>query len=904
MNSSHCPDPAHDILRYDYQPLSPFFAPQTVAVIGATERPGSVGRTVLWNLMSSTFGGTIFPVHPTRTNVLGIKAYPAIGEISEHIDLAIIAIPAQGVPEIIDQCGIAGVKGVIILSAGFREIGAAGIALEEAVLASARRNQVRILGPNCLGLMCPTSGLNATFAGTMARPGSVGFISQSGALCTSILDWSLRENVGFSAFVSIGSMLDVDWGDLIYYLGDDPATRSIVIYMETIGNARSFLSAAREVALSKPIIVIKSGRTQLAAQAAASHTGALAGSDEVLNAAFRRCGVLRVDTIDELFNLAEVLGKQPRPRGKRLTILTNAGGPGVLATDALIRSGGELATLSPETVTQLDTLLPTHWSRQNPIDILGDATPERYGAALDVLVQEANSDGLLVVLTPQAMTDPTATAAQLQARAIHWQDKPLLASWMGTEAVAAGEAKLNQSSVFTLPYPDAAAQIFTRMTQYSDNLRALYETPSLTTAPATHPAAITDLLTRARAENRLLLSEWESKQLLHAYGVPTVATELATSADEAVALAERIGYPVVVKLHSHTITHKTDVGGVKLNLPNGAAVRAAYEAIMAIGQPGDCLGVTVQPMVMRTGYELIIGSSVDAQFGPVLLFGSGGQLVEVYRDRALGLPPLNTTLARRLMEQTQVYKALKGVRGQASIDLAALEQLLVRFSQLVVAYPEIKEIEINPLLASAEQLLALDARVVLYGPEVTDEQLPKPAIRPYPDQYVRPWTLPDGLAATIRPIRPEDEPLIVAFHQTLSEESIYFRYFHLIKLQARVAHDRLTRICFIDYDQEMALVAEHLEPETNERTILGVARLSRLHGLNEAEFGLLINDRYQGRGLGSELLRSLINIAQAEGLTRISADILPQNRAMQYLCQKLGFTVQRDRGEVRAYYDL
>ncbi|MEM9907922.1 MAG: acetate--CoA ligase family protein, partial [Cyanobacteria bacterium P01_D01_bin.44] len=638
LNSSHCPDPAHDILRYDYQPLSPFFAPQTVAVIGATERPGSVGRTVLWNLMSSTFGGTIFPVHPTRANVLGIKAYPAIGEIAEHIDLAIIAIPAQGVPEVIDQCGIAGVKGVIILSAGFREIGVAGIALEEAVLASARRNQVRILGPNCLGLMCPTSGLNATFAGTMARPGSVGFISQSGALCTSILDWSLRENVGFSAFVSIGSMLDVNWGDLIYYLGDDPATRSIVIYMETIGNARSFLSAAREVALSKPIIVIKSGRTQLAAQAAASHTGALAGSDEVLDAAFRRCGVLRVDTIDELFNLAEVLGKQPRPRGKRLTILTNAGGPGVLATDALIRSGGELATLSPGTVNTLDTLLPTHWSRQNPIDILGDATPERYGAALDVLAQDGNSDGLLVVLTPQAMTEPTATAAQLQARAPHWKDKPLLASWMGTEAVAEGEAKLNQGSIFTLPYPDAAAQIFTLMARYSDNLHALYETPSLTTNPDANMPLVTDLLARARAANRLLLSEWESKQLLQAYGVPTVETELATSADEAVAIAQQIGYPVVLKLHSHTITHKTDVGGVKLNLPNEGAVRAAYGSIMTIGQPGDCLGVTVQPMVARTGYELIVGSSVDAQFGPVLLFGSGGQLVEVYRDRALGLP--------------------------------------------------------------------------------------------------------------------------------------------------------------------------------------------------------------------------------------------------------------------------
>ena len=897
-------DPAHDILRCDRQPLTPLFAPQTIAVIGATERPGSVGRTLLWNLISNPFGGTVFPVHPTRVSVLGIKTYATIGAAPEAVDLAIIAVPAQKVPEIIDECGVAGVKGIIILSAGFREIGAAGIALEQAVWTAAQRRRVRVLGPNCLGLMRPTNGLNATFAGAMARPGNVGFISQSGALCTSILDWSLRENVGFSAFVSIGSMLDVDWGDLIDYLGDDPATRSIVIYMETIGNARSFLSAAREVALSKPIIVIKSGRTQVAAQAAASHTGALAESDEVLNAAFRRCGVLRVNTIDELFNLAEVLGKQPRPQGKRLTILTNAGGPGVLATDALIRGGGELAPLVPETLNALDAVLPPYWSRQNPIDILGDAPPERYGAALDVLAQDPNSDGLLVILTPQAMTQPTATAAQLQARAQQWRDKPLLASWMGTETVAEGEAQLNQSSIFTLPFPDAAAQVFTLMAQYSDNLRALYETPCLATTLAFDPAPITDLLASARAANRRLLSEWESKQLLKAYGIPTVETELATSADEAVAIAHRIGYPVVLKLHSHTITHKTDVGGVKLNLPDEAAVRAAYEAIAAIGQPGDSLGATVQPMAAQTGYELILGSSVDAQFGPVLLFGSGGRLVEVYRDRALGLPPLNTTLARRLMEQTQIYTALKGVRGENSVDLAALEQLLVRFSQLVVEYPEIKEIEINPLLAAPHRLLALDARVVLHGPEVTPERLPKPAIRPYPSQYIKPWTLGNGLEVTIRPIRPEDEPLIVDFHQTLSEESIYFRYFHLIKLQARVTHERLTRICFIDYEREMALVAEHWDRESSERSILGVARLSRLHGRNEAEFGLLINDRYQNQGLGTELLRSLVAIGQAEALKRISATILAENRAMQHLCEKLGFTLQRHLGEVQAYLDL
>ncbi len=561
-----------------------------------------------------------------------------------------------------------------------------------------------------------------------------------------------------------------------------------------------------------------------------------------------------------------------------------------------------MAPLSPETLAQLDQLLPPHWSRQNPIDILGDATPERYGAALDVLAQDPHSDGLLVILTPQAMTDPTATAAQLQSRTEHWKDKPLLASWMGMEAVAAGEAQLNQSGIFTLPYPDAAAQVFTLMAKYSDNLRALYETPSLAKVSAVDAIPIDRLLNQARREHRLLLSEWESKQLLQSYGIPTIATHLAQSADEAVAIAQTLGYPVVLKLHSHTITHKTDVGGVQLNLPDEQAVRSAYDGIQAIGQPGDVLGVTVQPMVTQQGYELIIGSSVDPQFGPVLLFGSGGQLVEVYRDRALGLPPLNTTLARRLMERTQIYKALQGVRGQSSVDLAALEQLLVRFSQLVVEYPEIKEIEINPLLASADQLLALDARVVLHGPEITREQLPKSAIRPYPSQYIQPWTLRNGTPVTIRPIRPEDEPLVVTFHQTLSEESVYFRYFHLINLQARIAHERLTRICFIDYDQEMALVAEYVDPTTEERRILGVARLSRLHGQNAAEFGMLVNDRHQGQGLGTELLRSLLHIGRAEGLAQISATILSDNRVMQHLCEKLGFRLQRRGSEVQAVY--
>ncbi|WP_427159383.1 bifunctional acetate--CoA ligase family protein/GNAT family N-acetyltransferase [Aliinostoc sp. HNIBRCY26] len=908
-------DRAYDILQAEkVNPLHAIFAPQSVAVIGASEKAGSVGRTILWNLISSPFGGTVFPVNPKRHSVLGIKAYPSIAEIPEQIDLAVIATPAPTVPSVIAECVDAGVKGAIIISAGFKEAGAEGIALEQEILTQARRGRIRIIGPNCLGVMSPQSGLNATFASAMARSGNVGFLSQSGALCTAILDWSVRENVGFSAFVSIGSMLDVGWGDLIYYLGDDPQTKSIVIYMESIGDARSFISAAREVALTKPIIVIKAGRTAAAAKAAASHTGALAGSDAVLDAAFRRCGVLRVNSISDLFDMAEVLAKQPRPQGPRLTILTNAGGPGVLATDALIETGGELAAISPEVIESLNKILPQHWSHNNPIDILGDADPQRYTQALEIAAKDPNSDGLLVILTPQAMTDPTQTAEQLKPYA-QIPGKPILASWMGGADVAEGEIMLNRQRIPTYPYPDTAARVFSYMWQSSYNLRGIYETPVLPAIDAgngiPYRNLVENIISSARQAGRTILTEYESKQILAAYGIPIVATCVAATEDEAVRCAENLGYPVVVKLYSQTITHKTDVGGVQLNLQDADAVRRAYRTIEAnvcekvanivnSQQLPHFLGVTVQPMVKMDGYELIIGSSLDPQFGPVLLFGTGGQLVEVFQDRAIALPPLNTTLARRMMEHTKIYKALKGVRGRQSIDMDALEQLLVAFSHLVVEQRWIKEIDINPLLATPPSphnqgnggLIALDARVVLHESEITEAQLPKLAIRPYPTQYVGEWTMKDGTPVTIRPIRPEDEPLMVKFHETLSEESVYFRYFHMMKLSHRITHERLTRICFIDYDREMALVVEHQDAQTGTRQILAVGRLSKLHGTNAAEFAMLVSDRYQCQGIGTELVKRLLQVGRDEQITHIRADILADNYGMQRVCEKLGFHVE------------
>ena len=908
MLNRHAPDPGAE-----HYPLDAIFKPKTVAVIGATEAPGSVGRTLLWNLLKNPFGGTIYPVNPRRSSVLGIQAYPSVGAVPERVDLAVVVTPAPTVPDVIRQCADAGVPGAIIISAGFKELGPSGEELEEQILLHARRSGMRVVGPNCLGVMNLLSGMNATFAASIALPGRVAFLSQSGALCTAVLDWSLRELVGFSAFVSVGSMLDIGWGDLIDYLGNDPRTTSILIYMESIGDARSFLSSAREVALTKPIIVIKGGRTAAAAKAAMSHTGALAGSDEVLDAAFRRAGVLRVDGISDLFSMAEVLAKQPRPKGPRLTILTNAGGPAVLATDALIRNGGELAPLEPATVDGLNKLLPPHWSRGNPIDILGDAGPDRYASAIETAAKDPNSDGLLIILTPQDMTDPTRTAEALKPYA-KLGDKPVLASWMGGAGVAAGDEILNRAGIPTFLYPDTAAAAFLYMWRYTYNLRGIYETPaSQRHSGDDHGAArsAASLIAAVGDTERTLLDEVESKQLLALYGIPTVRTDLAVDADAAAGAAEAIGYPVVLKLYSRTITHKTEVGGVKLQLADADAVRRAFSEIEASVRDragkGHFQGVTVQPMVrLSDGYEIILGSSIDSQFGPVLLFGAGGQLVEVFKDRALSLPPLNATLARRMMEQTKIYKALGGVRGRKPVDLAALEQLLARFSQLIIEQPRIREIDLNPLLVSADRVVALDARVVLFSSDIPDDALPRPVIRPYPTQYAVPWVTTDGKSVLIRPIRPEDEPLMVKFHQTLSERSVEFRYFHVMKLRSRVAHERLSRLCFIDYDREMALVVERGGTGGVEREIVGIGRLSKRLGGSEAELGLIISDLWQRRGLGTELTRRLLQIARQEGIGRVSAVILAENREMQSLCAKLGFHLEQppDDNTVRAQIEI
>ncbi|MBK8022795.1 MAG: bifunctional acetate--CoA ligase family protein/GNAT family N-acetyltransferase [Chloroflexi bacterium] len=881
--------------------LDVIFSPKTVAVVGASERVGSVGRTILWNLISSPFGGTVYPVNPTRASILGVRAYPSLKDVPDKIDLVVIVLPAKTVPGVIRECVQLGITGAIIISAGFKEVGAEGVALEQEILAEARRGGMRLIGPNCLGVMRPVTGMNATFADGIANPGAVAFISQSGALLTAVLDWSRSQNVGFSAFISVGTMLDVGWGDLIDYLGQDESTESIVIYMESVGDARSALSAAREVALKKPIIVIKAGRTEAAAHAAASHTGSLTGSDDVLDAAFRRSGILRVDRISDVFYMAEVLAKQPRPKGNRLTIITNAGGPGVLATDSLIGYGGDLAEISDATIEELNKILPAAWSHANPVDVLGDATPQLYAKTLEIVGKDENTDGTLVILTPQAMTDPTKTAEEL-TRYAQYEDKPVLASWMGGPGIAEGERILNSSNIPTFNFPDTAARVFNYMWQYTNNLRSIYETPMLpldSDYETPDREKVAAILQHARESGRTILTEYESKEVLAAYYIPTVKTLLAETPDAAAAAADSIGYPVVLKLNSETITHKSDVGGVQLNLRDEVAVRNAFSLIRTnVTEKASAehfQGVTVQPMAKLDGYELILGSSMDPQFGPVLLFGSGGTMVEVFKDSTLGLPPLNTTLARRMIEETKIVKALRGVRGRPPIDMHALEQVLVRFSQLVVEQPWIAEMDINPLLVSHENMIALDARVVTQPLDMTEAKLPRPAIRPYPMQYVEPWTLRDGTKVTIRPIRPEDEPLMVEFHQSLSERTVFLRYLEAMDLSVRTAHDRLSRLCFIDYDREMALVVIRRDEGTKgEPKMIGIVRLTKMRNANpgeksRAELGMLVSDKYQRQGIGHELLERLIKIAKDEKVGVIFATLHEDNPEMSYLTERFGF---------------
>lgn len=892
-------DPSQNFIDRYAHPLDALFLPKTVAVVGAKDDPGSVSKTILTNLIQGSFAGKIFPINPKRNEVLGLTCYPSLSSIGKEIDLAIIVTPAHTVPAIIEECVSAKVKSVIIISAGFKELGEAGIKLEEEILKHAQKGNMPIIGPNCLGVMNPIYGLNATFAKGMALPGNLAFISQSGAMCTAILDWSFKEKIGFSSFVSIGSMVDVNWGTLIDYLGDDPNTHSLLLYMETVGDVRSFLTAAREVALEKPIIIIKPGRSEAAAKAAASHTGSLAGSDDVFDAALERVGVLRVNTIAELFGMASVLSRQPLPKGPNLSIVTNAGGPAVLATDAATLNRAELTPMNVVLEKELNDYLPPAWSHSNPIDILGDADVTRYENTLKVLAKDPQLDGLLVILSPQDMTDPQKTAEGVAEFSKTFK-KTLLASWMGGDFVQKGIDVLNQEKIPVFEYPDDAAKTFGAMWQYSQNLQNLYETPTFSEDVSLdeknellekRKKAVATLLKEVSKNGRTLLTEYESKLLLQIYDIPVVITYQASTKEEAVELAQKIGFPVVVKLSSKTITHKSDIGGVKLNLKTSNEVSNAFDdinkAVLDLAGGNHFEGVTVQKMVKTNGYELILGCSTDPQFGPVLLFGLGGQLVEVFKDSSLGFPPLNKLLAKKMMAKTSIYEALLGVRGKAAVDMEILEETLVKFSRMIIENPRILECDINPLIASESGVIALDARFVLHGWAIEDKDLPQLAIRAYPSQYVENFRLQDGSNIVLRPIRPEDEPLLVQFHKELSEKSIRQRFFAFMSLSERVAHDRLIRICFTDYDRDISLVAEKTTVENKE--IIGVARLGRVPGTQHAQVKLIIADAYHNLGLGTKLIKNLLEIAKKEKIDQVDVHILAENEGMIKICHKLGF---------------
>lgn len=881
--------------------LDPLFKPRSVAVVGASATTGSVGNILMRNLLANPFGRVVYPVNPKHQSIQGNLCYPSLSAVPEVVDLVVIATPSTTVPDLVQQCVDCHIPAAIILSAGFSELGAEGRQREQE-LRDVARGRIRILGPNCLGILHPPNNLNASFAARMARLGKVALLSQSGAICSSILDWAQEKHIGFSSFVSVGSMLDVDFADLLDYFADEPHTRSIILYMHSIGNVRKFLSAARSVSRTKQVIVVKSGRQDAAVRAVASHTGTAAGNDAVYDTAFRRAGILRVMTIPDLFSMSEILSLQPPPRGPALAIITNACGPGVMATDALMLSGGQLATLSEPTLNALRAVLPPYWSHTNPIDLLSDATAERFSVAVAACARDPNVDGLLVLLTPQALSDPTATARALVPYA-QINGKPILSCWMGGALVRQGKQILSSAGIPTFDSPEAAIRAFLHMVQYRHSQDALYERPeTLLTEFSPDADRVRQRIHTARAQDRLQLTEVEAKEVLAAYGLPVVFNASCLTADLAVQAADRIGYPVVLKLLSPRIAHKRDVRGVMQNLPDERAVRSAFEQIRTNLEPRDLsqvfAGVSVSPVIQDKGLELMVGSSIDRQFGPVLLFGAGGVLAEVLQDQALALPPLNRTLARRLIERTRISQALKGVRGLMPVDSEALETLLVHFSQLIVDFPEIQEIEINPLLATPDRLLVLDARLLLSPP---DTPPPRLAIPPYPNQYTSSFKLRNGFSVTIRAIRPEDESLIVQLHASHSEQTIRMRFFSLVKTLSR---ESLIRLCHLDYDREMALAA--VSGIGEEVQLLGVSRYYLNPATGSAEFALVVRDAFQRQGLGRHLLQRLIDIARERGVKELFGLILSENQPMLELTSSLGFSkpVFVENGVVRVTLSL
>jgi len=878
----------------DVHRLDRIFKPKRIAVMGVTINPNSVGGKVIGNLVGGGFTGVVYPVNPQHEAVLGIHCFPDLKSLPKTPDLAVICTPPEQVPLLVRECGEAGILGLIIMSSGFRETGDAGMALEKQIQSEAARfDGMRILGPNCLGFIVPGSRLNVSFASGMPRPGNIAFISQSGALCTSVLDWAIEGKIGFSYFVSIGNTLDVGFGDLIDYLGEDETTKSIILYVESIGQARAFMTAARAFARTKPIIAYKAGRFPESAAAAASHTGAMASEDAVYDAAFQRAGLARIFDLGDIFDCAELIGRNKNPRGPNLGIVSNAGGPGVIATDTLIASGGVLAKLSVGTLSKLNDNLPAAWSHGNPVDVLGDANSKRIEKVTQILLEDPGVDAVLVILTPQAMTNPTATAKAVGKLAAATR-KPMLAAWLGGQTMRESFPILTDSGIAAYRTPEDAIRAFMILVDYQRNLEALYETPK--DIPLEFSMDRNELRARFLAEHCGVLSvlpEDASKLLVETYGIPTTKPYPAKTSSEAVRVATRIGYPVVLKIHSPDITHKTDVGGVMLDLEDAGMVRTAFDRIMAgarTRRPDAKLhGVTVQRMVkMKDALEMILGIKKDPIFGTVMMVGMGGTGAELFADRALGFPPLNERLAKRMLESLKLWPLLNGYRGRPPVNVAKLIEVLIRLSYLAADYPEIAELDINPLLVTSQDVIALDARIILDRNLVGKKMEPYAhlALRPYPETYVRKVELRDGTEVTLRPIKPEDEPLWMDLLASCSKESIYSRFRYFFHWQS---HEVATRYCHIDYDREIAIVAEITE--AGKRKLLGVGRLIADPDHEEVEYAVLIADAWQKKELGSILTDYCLEIAAKWNLKRIVAQTTTDNSRMISVFKKRGFRI-------------
>ena len=878
---------------------------KTVALIGATDKESSVGESIMKNLLLGKDKRNIYPVNPNTETVMELKCYPDISKVPEHVNLAVIATPAKTVPRIVEDCAKAGVDGVVIISAGFRETGAEGLKLEEEIKQIQTKHDIRILGPNCVGIIRPAISLNATFLRDNPQPGQIAFVSQSGALGSAILNWAVSARIGFSMFASLGSTLDIDYGDMIDYLGEDPNTRSIIIYMEDVRNARKFMSAARGFARNKPIIVIKAGKHAAGAKAASSHTGALAGDYAVYDAAFKRVGVVMVDEISDLFNCASVLDSRFLPAGPRLAIVTNAGGPAVLAADSIITHGGELAELSEETRHALDSYLPAYWSHGNPVDILGDADTKRYELAVKTCISDRNVDGLLVIYTPQGTTQPT-NLAETVAKIAADRRKPMLTVWMGEESVRGAREVFYKNDIPTYPTPEEAVKTYMYMYRYRRNLDLLYQTPEELPVDISPPRSHLKLIiSRAKTEGRRALAQTDVDRFLDAYTIPRARGELAATVEQASMIASEIGYPVVLKIASQDILHKTDVGGVITNIDSSQALKEQYQTLLTRARKAKpeakIDGVYVQKVAKSIDYELILGAKKDNDFGSVILFGMGGIGVELLRDVSIGLPPLNQALSQRVMEETKIYRALsKGLRNRPPIDLRSLEEIMIRFSNMIVDFPEIAEMDINPLVVSKDAIYVLDARIII-DQKISEqgENYPHLVIIPYPTKYVTPWRLKDGTEVTLRPIRPEDEPIELEFIRGLSPETSRFRFFQTIKY---LPHEALVRFCNIDYDREMAFIAE--TKEGDRKIEIGVARLILEPNKKRGEFAVVVADKFQAQGLGKKLVDMLIEVAREKGVEAIYGILMPQNIKMIRLCEKLGFNTRREQDNVIAELKL